>query len=70
MTDTKKTVEPGLYQEANQKFICRCGKPYVLKSWFDKDTAKCKGEPKQGGNKGKTNKVKAHKTSDGKEGDD
>ena len=47
MADTEKTVEPGLDQDANQKFIRRCGKTYLLKSWFDNDTAKCKGEPKE-----------------------
>ena len=49
ITDTEH-----LDQEANQKFICKCGKTYVVKPWFDKHTAKCKGEPKQGKTKEKT----------------
>ena len=49
ITDTEH-----LDQEANQKFICKCGKTYVVKPWFDKHTAKCKGEPKQEKTKEKT----------------
>ena len=37
-----------LDHEANQKFICKCGKTYVVKPWFDKHTAKCKEEPNKG----------------------
>ena len=61
ITDTEH-----LDHEANQKFICKCGKMYVVKPWFDKHTAKCKGEPKQGKTKEKPTKSKPKLTEEDK----
>ena len=61
ITDTEH-----LDQEANQKFICKCGKPYAVEPWFDKHKAKCKGEPKQGKTKEKPTKSKPKLTEEDK----